>query len=85
MPDDFDIGDFKDALGPPRVISDSSCVASHKYDPETGTLDIEFQQRGEYRYKHVPPEEYAMFAASASLGTYFNRNIRNNYDYERIG
>jgi len=66
-------------------VTDSECVASNDYNPETQELIIEFQQRSIYKYFDVSLETYLGLAGATSFGQFFNRYIRNSYAYERIG
>lgn len=51
-----------------------------------GSMIIEFQARGTYRYNSVNFIEFTNFKNAPSWGEYFNNNIRPFYtDYERIG
>lgn len=50
-----------------------------------GTMVVEFQARGTYRYENVNFVEYTNFKNSPSWGEYFNDYIRPFYnEYERI-
>lgn len=62
----------------------SSSIAGVGYDPHTETLRLKFQNGSVYEYNGAPPIEYAEFMKAPSFGSYFNRNIRNNYPYDRI-
>lgn len=62
----------------------STCVADLSYNPDTMDLTIEFQKRGTYLYREVPPDVWLDFTSSGSQGTFFNSSIRNRYSYERI-
>jgi hypothetical protein len=62
----------------------STCVANVEYDPTTREMIIEFMQRGTYKYKDVPIDDYVDFETSGSQGTYFNLYIRDKFEYERV-
>jgi len=62
----------------------SSVIKALKYDPESHNLEIEFKSGGKYRYSNVEEEEFTTFAKAVSKGKYFNKNIKNGYEYERI-
>lgn len=51
----------------------------------TGTLIIVFQERGTYRYYDANYLDYQNLKNAASMGGYFNDNLRNYLtNYERI-
>jgi hypothetical protein len=58
----------------------SSNLASVGYDPITATLEIEFRSSGVYRYFDVPAAIHdglmAASAQGASVGQYFDRNVK---------
>lgn len=59
----------------------SSSLCSVGYDPESSTLEIEFNNGRLYQYSEVPAEEHQGLMSASSHGTYFNANIRNRYPY----
>ena len=61
----------------------SSNLSSVGY--ENGTLYIRFHNGRLYAYYNVPVSEYEALMSADSHGKYFNANIRNLYDYRRIG
>ncbi len=68
-----------------RVPLSSSSLRSVGYDPDTQTLEIEFQEsEAVYQYDGVPPEIHAGLRASMSPGDYFLDHIRNRYPTRRI-
>jgi len=54
------------------------------YDPGTKTLRIIFVSGMIYDYKNVPASIYKAMKSSGSKGTYLNRHIKNNYEFEKI-
>lgn len=64
----------------------SSCIGNINYDPIEETMEIIFSnpELGKWRYYNVPALEVAGFETSSSQGEYFNANIRDVYDYERV-
>jgi KTSC domain len=62
----------------------STCVADVEYNSLTREMTVQFVERGTYKYKEVPIDEYVDFEMAASQGTYFNLYIRNRYSYERV-
>jgi hypothetical protein len=63
---------------------ESSSLRSLGYDPTTNTLEVEFKSGRIYRYLGVPPTEYAALRNARSIGGYFTRQIRNNYECWRL-
>ena len=62
----------------------SSNLRSVGYDPETKTLEVEFQNGSVYQYFNVPNNVYRELMAAPSHGRYFHRFIRNIYPYSRV-
>ena len=63
----------------------SSNLASMGYDNSTEILEVEFLSGAIYEYKNVPSIVYEELMNAASHGSYFNREIRMTYPYEKIG
>ncbi len=61
-----------------RIPVESSDLASVWYDPETAVLEIEFKNRGIYKYSGVPQSVYDGLMNAASKGKYFHRYIKNS-------
>ena len=61
----------------------STSLISVGYSRETQTLEAEFKG-GVYDYYEVPERVYEELMASDSLGTYFNRFIRDQYRFSRV-
>jgi hypothetical protein len=70
------------ALAP--VPLDSSLLASVTYHSSQLLLDLEFCDGAIYRYLTVPAAIYHDLLAAESKGSYFNRQIRNHFRYERL-
>lgn len=62
----------------------SSSMRSVGYDPDTETLEIEFDN-GIYQYQDVPETVYQELMAAESLGLYFVEKIKDQYRFERVG
>jgi len=61
----------------------SSDIASIGY--EDNVLEIEFHSgKSVYQYFHVPEQEHNELMNAQSHGKYFNQNIKNKYQYEKI-
>ena len=67
-----------------RVPVTSSNLCSVGYDPDSQTLEIEFNHGGVYQYANVPEGEYEGLLNSDSKGKYFHANIKNSYPFNRI-
>lgn len=62
----------------------SSVVSKMQYDPESEVLRIVYVSGMVYDYKNVPPEVYEAMKASGSKGTFLNRHIKTNYEFEKV-
>ncbi len=67
----------------PLTEVDSSAIAAHGYDPETGVMRVKFRSGDIYDHD-VSPETYAAFTGSASLGSFFNKKIRPHAQGRKI-
>jgi len=63
----------------------SSNLESVGYDAKTKILEIKFLNSGLYEYYKVPQAIYTGLMSASSHGTYFHQNIRNVYEYKKIG
>jgi hypothetical protein len=63
----------------------STLLASVSYQVVGAFLDLEFRDGALYRYFGVPSEIYEGLLASASKGSYFNRQIRGAFQYALLG
>ena len=62
----------------------SSVVAAIRYDEKTSKLRIIFQSGSIYDYLKVPGEVYNQMKKSSSKGEFLNKEIKPNYDFEKI-
>ena len=62
----------------------SSNIRSVGYDPETSTLEVEFNSGTVYQYAGVPQHEYDGLMSGGSVGTYFNAHIKNSFPYTKL-
>lgn len=67
-----------------RQPASSSNLKSVGYDPGGRVLEIEFQDGGVYQYDNVPKEVYVALMEASSHGSFFHRNISNNYPYRKV-
>lgn len=63
---------------------ESTCFSRVGYDSRNKVLIVVFRDSGaEYHYYDVPEDVWESFYDSASLGKYFNANIKGYYEYEK--
>ena len=63
----------------------SSAVRNIDYDEATKTLWVTFVPTGKrYAYRRVPLDVYDGFRTAFSKGTFFNRHIRDQFDYDLV-
>ena len=63
----------------------SSAVRDIEYDPTSETLWVTFVPTAKrYAYRFVPLAVYEEFIHAFSKGTFFNRFIRDQYDYSEV-
>lgn len=63
----------------------SSNLVSVGYDEVPETLEVEFRGGIVYQYFGVPKMLHESLMAAASVGQFFNANIRNMFPYEQVG
>jgi hypothetical protein len=64
----------------------STAIADLKYSGGAyGTLRVTFTTGRTYDYSGVSAQRYTAFKNAPSLGRYFNKAIKNNYSYRRVG
>ena len=62
---------------------DSTTLATVAYDCSAQLLRLEFRSRAVYFYFGVPPAIHRGLMAATSKGSYFNRNIRGRFRFQR--
>lgn len=67
-----------------RQSINSTDLNSVGYDPDSQTLEIEFNSGGIYQYFNVPETVYNALMNANSHGKYFNQNIRDVYQCSKI-
>ena len=65
----------------PRTRVDSTAIASLGYEAERQILEVEFSSGKVYRYFDVPPNVARHFWTATSKGVWFNRAIRDQFNY----
>lgn len=74
-----------------RIEVKSSQIKSIGYSQPERELEIEFQPRnGEsegaiYKYFDVAPGTYQKLMAASSIGSFFSKEIRGQYTYQKMG
>jgi hypothetical protein len=68
--------------GNPVFIGDSSCIRTVAYSSKDKVLIVNFQDGKSYTYYEVPTLVYANLLRATSKGFFFNRYIRNNYNFD---
>ena len=63
------------------LIIESSFIAGIGYDHARRQLFVGMKTGATYCYLNVPREVYAGLASAKSHGQYYNRYIKNNYEY----
>jgi KTSC domain len=63
----------------------SSNLQSVGYEPQSATLEVEFQDGRVYQYYGVPQNMYDRTMSAPSKGQFLNAYIKNQYPYSRTG
>lgn len=63
---------------------ESTTLRTVAYDPDRELLQLEFHNRAVYQYFKVPAAIYEGLLEAPSKGIYFNRFIRDKFDYARV-
>lgn len=74
---------IRDVIAFPLLKSQSVAIKSFDYDSENKILKIEFKNGSIYKYLDVPESIYQDFKDSASVGKYFNSNIKDKFGFDR--
>ncbi len=79
-PSVFDVDDVTMQSTP-----DSYCFSEIGYDSDWEVLVVRFRDSGAvYMYSDFPESEWIQFIAADSLGRWYNANIKDHYEYEKI-
>jgi len=62
----------------------SSVVAAIRYDEKSSKLRVIFQSGSIYDYLQVPEEVYNNMKKASSKGEFLNKEIKPNYQFEKI-
>ncbi|HEY8572702.1 KTSC domain-containing protein [Phenylobacterium sp.] len=61
----------------------SSVIRRFDYDPRAHRLDITFVSGRRYSYHEVPPDVVDEMKSSFSKGQFYNRKIRDHFEFTR--
>ena len=61
----------------------STVIHTYEYFPARRELRVVFRSGRCYRYHEVPEEIHAELSKAFSKGEFFNRNIRDHFDFTR--
>jgi hypothetical protein len=62
----------------------SSVVSAIRYDAATSILRVIYVSGSIYDYKKVPEKIYNEMKTASSKGEFLNKNIKPNYEFEKI-
>lgn len=62
----------------------SSNIRAIGYDPDSQTLEVEFNHGAVYQYSGVPQGEHEGMMNADSKGIYLNANIKGRYSYMKL-
>ncbi|MBI3208265.1 MAG: KTSC domain-containing protein [Candidatus Solibacter usitatus] len=65
------------------VVVESNTLTAVAYDADRGLLQLEFRDQTVYQYFEVPADVHESLLRAPSKGSYFNRAIRNCFEYVR--
>ena len=68
-----------------RTIIESSMIRSIGYDADNSTLEIEFNSGAIWQYFNFPESIWYEFEGADSQGTFFHREIKNQYSGSQVG
>ena len=63
---------------------ESSLIASVGYDKEKKELTVTFKKGGTFLYKTVPYAVYTAMMEAVSIGSFFMRNLKGQYEYVKV-
>jgi len=67
-----------------RQFIESSMLKSIGYEPNSSTLEIEFNSGEIWQYFDFPEALWYEFESSESKGKFFHREIKNQYNESRV-
>jgi hypothetical protein len=67
-----------------KLSVDSSAIITISYSYESNQLSVTFVNGKTYLFNKVQSDEFLSLKYAESIGKYFNRHIKNNYNYELL-
>ena len=67
-----------------RTAVKSSNIAAIGYDSTSKTLEVEFKTGAAYSYSGVSPSVARAFRKAQSIGGYFSKEIKGNYEGRKL-
>ncbi|EWC59717.1 hypothetical protein UO65_5022 [Actinokineospora spheciospongiae] len=67
-----------------RTQPDSAVIASIAFDAMTDTLEVEFHTGRVHRYLDVPKHVYWRFASAADSGSFFDEEVKDRFEEQRV-
>jgi len=67
-----------------NIFINSSTIKTISYNIHTRELQVQFKRGAIYNYKCVDYIDVLGIIFSDSSGYYFNKNVANNYKYEKV-
>jgi hypothetical protein len=67
-----------------RVDVVSSNITGIGYDAGSEVLEVEFRTGTVYQYRDVPAEVNQLLMEAPSVGSFFSRHIKDEYECERV-
>jgi hypothetical protein len=62
----------------------SSVIITAHYDKDTQVLKVIFRSGAVYEYYDVPEEVYLLYMKARSKGTFLNKFIKGNFEFEKV-
>ena len=59
----------------------SSVIRAYRYDPDARRLHVTFVSGRRYAYHEVPPDVAEAMKLSFAKGEFFNKKIRDRFEY----
>ena len=66
------------------MVMPSSVIAAMKYDTKANKLRVVYTSGNIYDYKKVPEKVYNEMRKASSKGKFLNKEIKPNYEFEKI-
>jgi hypothetical protein len=67
-----------------KITVNSSAIISILYSYDEKELTVQFVNNKRYLFKEVNINDFISLKYAESIGKYFNRHIKNNYNYELL-